>query len=75
MADGAEMVDLKLTFWHKGKKPGDIVTVRRDEVRSWYGFAKPVESTDPAPAPAAEPAPSETNAPASPKTASTVKAK
>lgn len=39
-ADPADQVTLELTFWHKGKKPGDKVTVRRDEVRSWYGFAK-----------------------------------
>lgn len=43
MADGAEMVKMKLIFWHGTKKPGDIVEVRRDEVRSWYGFAERVE--------------------------------
>lgn len=48
MADPAELVKLKLIFWHKGKVPGDIVEVRRDEVRSWYGYAVPVEDEAPA---------------------------
>jgi hypothetical protein len=47
MADPAELVTLELTFWHKGKKPGDRVEVRRDEVRSWYGFAKLVDDVEP----------------------------
>lgn len=51
--DGAELVELELTFWHKDKKPGDRVRVRADEVRSWHGFAKPVTDK---PAPAQEPA-------------------
>jgi hypothetical protein len=57
MADPAELVKLKLIFWHKGKVPGEVVEVRRDEVRSWHGFAVPVEDevaepakTDDAPA-------------------------
>lgn len=48
MADPADIVKLKLTFWHKGKEPGDIVEVRRDEVRSWHGFAEPVDDAAPA---------------------------
>lgn len=48
MADPADQVTLKLTFWHKGKKPGDTVQVRRDEVRSWYGFAELVDDVEPA---------------------------
>jgi hypothetical protein len=48
MADPADMVTLELTFWHKGKVPGDRVQVRRDEVRSWYGFAKLVDDVEPA---------------------------
>ncbi|QGZ53367.1 hypothetical protein GPZ77_34630 (plasmid) [Streptomyces sp. QHH-9511] len=45
--DPADLVTLKLTFWHKGKKPGDTVKVRRDEVRSWYGFAELVDDVPP----------------------------
>jgi hypothetical protein len=45
--DPAEQVTLELTFWHKGKKPGDKVQVRRDEVRSWYGFAKLISDVEP----------------------------
>ena len=67
MADPADLVKLKLTFWHKGKRPGDVVEVRRDEVRSWHGFAVPVEDEAPA---ADEPA-----APKATATASTAKAK
>ncbi|WP_086564931.1 hypothetical protein [Streptomyces africanus] len=48
MADPAELVTLELTFWYKGKVPGDRVQVRRDEVRSWYGFAKLVDDVEPA---------------------------
>jgi hypothetical protein len=48
MADGSELVTMKLIFWHKDKKPGDIVKVRRDEVRSWYGFAELVDDVEPA---------------------------
>lgn len=47
MADPAELVKLKLIFWHKGKKPGDIVEARRDEVSSWYGFAELVDDVEP----------------------------
>jgi hypothetical protein len=43
MADGAELVKMRLTFWHKGKVPGDIVEVRRDELHQWRGFAVPVQ--------------------------------
>ncbi|MFF7335450.1 hypothetical protein [Streptomyces sp. NPDC008150] len=46
--DPADQVTLKLIFWHKGKKPGDTVTVRRDEVRSWYGYAELVNDVPPA---------------------------
>jgi hypothetical protein len=46
MADPADLVTLKLTFWHKGKVPGDTVQVRRDEVRSWFGFAELVNEDD-----------------------------
>jgi hypothetical protein len=46
--DPADIVKLRLTFWHKDKKPGDIVEVRRDEVRSWYGFAELVDDVEPA---------------------------
>ncbi|MGV9278055.1 hypothetical protein [Streptomyces griseosporeus] len=46
--DPAELVTLELTFWHKDKKPGDRVKVRRDEVRSWYGYAKLVDDVEPA---------------------------
>jgi hypothetical protein len=42
--DPSEQVTLELTFWYKDKKPGDQVKVRRDEVRSWYGFAKQVNN-------------------------------
>lgn len=45
--DPSEQVTLELTFWHKGKVPGDRVEVRRDEVRSWYGFAKLVDDVEP----------------------------
>jgi hypothetical protein len=48
MADPADLVTLKLIFWHKGKQPGDTVEVRRDEVRSWYGFAELVDDVEPA---------------------------
>jgi hypothetical protein len=48
MADPADLVKLKLIFWHKGKVPGDIVEVRRDEVRSWFGFAELVDDVEPA---------------------------
>jgi len=47
-ADPAELVTLKLIFWHNGKEPGDTVEVRRDEVRSWYGFAELVDDAEPA---------------------------
>jgi hypothetical protein len=47
MADGSELVTMKLLFWHKGKQPGDTVQVRRDEVRSWYGFAELVDDVEP----------------------------
>ena len=40
--DPAALVTLELTFWHKDKKPGDRVQVRREDLRSWHGFAKPV---------------------------------
>lgn len=43
MADPAEQVTLKLTFWHGTKQPGDTVQVRRDELPAWRGFAVPVE--------------------------------
>jgi hypothetical protein len=43
--DPAEQVTLKLTFWHKDKKPGDTVQVRRDEVPMWRGFAVPADDT------------------------------
>lgn len=43
MADPGDLVTLKLIFWHGTKQPGDTVEVRRDEVRSWHGFAVPVE--------------------------------
>ncbi|MFG2970788.1 hypothetical protein ACGFZS_46720 [Streptomyces sp. NPDC048288] len=48
MADGAELVKLRLTFWHGTKKPGDIVEVRRDTLHTWRGFAVPVEDETPA---------------------------
>lgn len=48
MADPADMVTMELTFWHKGKQPGDTIEVRRDEVRSYYGFAKLVDDVEPA---------------------------
>lgn len=54
MADPADLVTLKLTFWHKGRVPGDTVQVRRDEVRSWYGFAVLVNDDDGAPSQAGE---------------------
>lgn len=41
MAEG--MVTMKLIFWHKDKQPGDLVEVRPEDVRSWHGFAEPVE--------------------------------
>lgn len=47
MADGAELVRLELTFWHKDKKPGDIVEVRRDELHQWRAFAKPATTAAP----------------------------
>jgi hypothetical protein len=62
MADPADLVKLKLIFWHGTKKPGDIVEVRRDAVRSWHGFAVPVDDE---PEPAAAEADS---TPAAPKT-------
>jgi hypothetical protein len=43
MADGADLVTLKLTFWHKNKQPGELVQVRRDELHQWRGFAVPVQ--------------------------------
>ena len=67
MADPADLVKLKLTFWHKGKRPGDVVEVRRDEVRSWHGFAVPVDETPTTDEPA--------TAPKATATASTAKAK
>lgn len=39
MADDAAFVKMRLTFWHKGKQPGDTVEVRREDVPSWRGFA------------------------------------
>lgn len=41
--DPADLVTLKLTFWHGTKKPGDTVQVRRDDLPSWRGFAVPVD--------------------------------
>lgn len=65
---GADMVRMKLIFWHGTKAPGEVVEVRADEVASWYGYAErlpdeeqpePEESRDPdkAGAPAAAPRP------------------
>ncbi|MGW2724802.1 hypothetical protein [Streptomyces sp. NPDC001492] len=48
MADPSALVKMKLVFWHKDKKPGDIVEVRREDVRSWYGFAELVDDVEPA---------------------------
>jgi len=45
MADGAELVRMRLTFWHNDKGPGDIVEVRRDELHRWKGYAVPAEDT------------------------------
>lgn len=54
MADGADLVKLKLTFWHKGKEPGDTVDVRRDELHQWRGFAVPADD-EPAEQPETKP--------------------
>ncbi|MEC4016097.1 hypothetical protein [Streptomyces sp. H27-D2] len=52
----ADMVRMKLTFWHGSKKPGDIVEVRSDEVRSWHGFAERLpDSEQPATEPSRDP--------------------
>lgn len=59
MADGAELVKLRLTFWHKGKQPGDFVEVRRDELHTWRGFAVPVDET-PTPETTTDPGPAKT---------------
>lgn len=69
MADPADQVKLKLTFWHKGKVPGDIVEVRRDEVPSWHGFAVPVEDETPEPAKAEDSSAAAAKAPAKTSTA------
>lgn len=34
------MKRMELTFWHKGKQPGEVIEVRDEEVRSWRGFAR-----------------------------------
>jgi len=70
MADPADQVTLKLTFWHKGKVPGDLVEVRRDEVPSWHGFAVPVEDDEtPEPAKTEDSSPAAAKAPAKTSTA------
>ncbi|MFF9003665.1 hypothetical protein ACF1GW_38870 [Streptomyces achromogenes] len=70
MADGAELVTLKLTFWHKDKKPGDLVQVRRDELHQWRGFAVPLEDSEPEPAKTAD----DTTTPKTPAKTTTAKA-
>lgn len=49
MADGAELVKMRLIFWHKDKQPGDTVEVRRDELHQWRGFAVPAKDSEPEP--------------------------
>ncbi|MFD3520412.1 hypothetical protein [Streptomyces sp. NPDC058653] len=39
-----DLVKLKLTFWNKGKKPGDVIEVRAEDVKSWKGYAVPVDA-------------------------------
>lgn len=75
MADPAELVKLKLIFWHKGKVPGDVVEVRRDEVRSWHGFAEDEAAAEPAKAEESAPAAGDDTAPAARKTAAAAAAK
>lgn len=68
MADG-DLVQMRLTFWRDGKKPGDLVDVPADEVHRWKGFAEPTgestpsggtttptDATTPEPKPSAQPA-------------------
>jgi hypothetical protein len=81
----ADQVTVELTFWHKGKVPGDRVQVRRDELPMWRGFGVPVEDTqdkpadmaDQTPEPAAEPVKADepAAAPATPAKASSNRAK
>ncbi|MEE4419518.1 MULTISPECIES: hypothetical protein [unclassified Streptomyces] len=42
MASDTDTVEMKLTFWREGKKPGDTIEVPVDEVPRWKGFAEPV---------------------------------
>lgn len=37
---------MQLTFFYKGKKPGDQIEVPDSEVPQWRGFAKPVPATE-----------------------------
>ena len=74
MADPADLVTLKLIFWHNGKQPGELIEVRRDAVRSWYGFAVEVDATEEA-AKTADPAKAEETAPEAPAAASKTPAK
>ncbi|MFR9794229.1 hypothetical protein ACL07V_37340 [Streptomyces sp. MB22_4] len=46
-AEPTDLVKMRLTFWHKGKLPGEEIEVRREDVRSWHGFAVPVEEEKP----------------------------
>ncbi|CAK7288684.1 hypothetical protein [Streptomyces misionensis] len=46
-AEPTDMVKMKLTFWHGKKEPGDVIEVRREDVRSWHGFAVPVTEDKP----------------------------
>lgn len=74
MADPAEQVTLRLTFWHKNLKPGDTVQVRRDEIPMWRGFAVPVED-EPQDTPATDDTSASEPAPAKAPTTTASKAK
>lgn len=40
-----DLVKLQLTFWNGDKKPGDVIEVRAEDVKSWKGYAVPADDT------------------------------
>lgn len=46
MAD-TDLIKMKLTFPRGKQQPGEIVTVRADEVHRWRGFAVEVDEPKP----------------------------
>lgn len=62
------MAKMELTFWYKGKAPGEVIEVSDPENPRWRGFAKPLgEPAAKQPRMTAETPPAKTLADSAPK--------